>query len=1168
MNARLLVCSMMLTAGVAAHAATIHVNARGTGGDGKSWSGAVRTVEDALKQAGNGDEIWVASGSYKLSGRAATFQLKPGVALYGGFAGNETRLDQRDWQKNATTLDGGGEASHVVTGADNAVLDGFTVTGGNAMTGGPGGAGAGGAPGIAGGMGGGQRRGAFAGGGGTGGGEAGGGGRPIHTTPQAVMGGSGAGCGAGMLNFRASPTVRNCVFEKNKAGKGGAVYNMTSTSFPPRMDGGEGGKAPVFVNCVFRNNSAFGRGGGVSNDMGTSPTFLNCVFEANETPQKGGGMYNDFGCSPTLVNCLFTGNQAESAAGMGNDGGSSPVLYFCTFTKNHAKEYGAPLYQGTGPASNPALVACVVSGNLCDWEDPGIYNWHDCTPLVKESATGDAGYKPGRFTEAQLPRLLADLRQYQAKPVREEAPAPEAAIPSSARIVYVNAAANAGGDGRAWTSAFRDLGAALADAGKDGAEVRVAAGTYKPGADRAASFALRPGVRVLGGFAGRGDERDIAKNRTVLDGNRAYHVVVGANGAVLDGLSITNGFADGAGYDGKGGGLIAYRRAPQGRPNSEVVTGFAMEIRNCIFSNNYARDGGAVYSYDRAKPVFTGCLFAGNRAENGGAVLDRVGVTSSFENCEFAGNTARWRGGALYFDSGSRPGLKSCVFRGNTAGAHGGGVFSASRASQLENTVVTLDGCRFEGNVAKGDGGAAAFCDSSVSSVKNCAFTGNQAGRTGNDAYTDTSSSNAAAAPSSAAAGATGGRPASSGGAASGRGGRTAEGGNTAAQFQPAADFSVVIIGSGSPQYNPQRSGPSAAIQYHGRFFLVDMGNGTQARLYEAGISAAQIDALVLTHHHRDHDEEFMPLLATALVRGTPPEVVGPPGTKKLADFTAEFYAEDIAYRMERMGRSAANLRKPEVRELQGGESFKLGDVQIKTAQVPHSIHTVAYRFDASGQSIVISGDLTYSDKLVELARGADVLVLDSGASIVRPGAAAAAGTGAGAGSGTGAGRAGGGGRTGEGRQTAMAHPSAQDVANMAQKAGVKTLVLTHITATEVDEEATANAIRETYKGTVIVGHDLLQVAPAGSAPATPAAAAPAASGRQPAGRSATRFIQRLDKDGDGKVSKAEFDGPAERFNDFDKNGDGFITGDEAPTGPATGRGGVRGGGQQPGSAP
>ena len=1022
-----------------------YVNGANTTGrrDGRSWASAFSNLQDAL--AANAAEIWVAQRTYSPgSGPEATFQLHKGGALYGGFSGTETRRDQRDWQNNVTILDGKG-VPHVVTGADEAVLDGFTITGGSALGGGPGGPGGGGPPGA------GPR-------------GRGGGGQALHTTPQAVMGGNNNGSGAGMLNFHASPTVRNCVFENNQAGKGGAVYNMTSTLFPPRPDANS--RAPVFINCVFRHNSARGRGGGVSNDLGTAPTFLDCVFEANETPQKGGGMYNDFGCSPTLINCLFTGNAAQSAAGMGNDGGSSPVLYFCTFTKNHAVEYGAPLYQGTGPASNPSLIYCLVTNNICDWEDPGIYNWHDNTPFIKESTTGDAGYQPGRFTEARLPELLQELKPYGAQPIREPFAAAPEPIPSSQRIVYANAANQGNGDGHSWNSAYASLQRALDDAGKDGAEVRVAAGTYKLGAERSASFVLQPGVRLYGGFAGNDSQRDPAKNVTVLDGNHAYHVLIGANGAVLDGFTITDGYADGAGYDGKGGGLINYRRGPQGRPNAEVMAGFTLTVSHCTFTNNYARDGGAVYSYDRAKPVFTACCFTGNHSENGGAVLDRVGVESTFTNCDFVGNTARWRGGAVYFDYGSRPKLNGCVLRRNTTGGHGGAVFSVSRASQLENTIVALADCRFEDNTAKGNGGAAAFCDSSISTVKNCTFSGNWAGKTGNDIYRDASSSNLAengAPPASPAELLRGGfgRAANSDGMR-GQPGGPMGGERLPTRFKPGGDFSVIIVGSGGPPYNPDRSGPSAAIQYRGRFILVDMGNGTQARLYEVGISTALIDAFFITHHHRDHYEEFMPMLNTALVRGLPLDIVGPPGTKKLADFTVDFYAEDIAYRIERMGRSASNLPKPMVREIQGGESFRLGGLQVTTAQVPHSIHTVAYRFDVSGKSIVISGDLTYSDKLIELARGADVLVLDSGGSIVPRGVFRPAG---------------GAGGVGGGRQP-MAHASAHEVRNMAQKAGVKKLVLTHIVAVEVDEEATLNAIAEVYKGEVIIGHDLMEVVP------------------------------------------------------------------------------------------
>jgi hypothetical protein len=703
-----------------------YVNAAHTTGphDGKSWATAFTSVQDAL--AAGAVEIWVAGGTYTPgTDRTATFQLRKGGALYGGFAGHETQRDQRDWQRNLTVLDGRG-ASHVVTGADDAVLDGFVITGGNAM------GGEGGGP-----PGGGGR---FSSGGPPMGGPPGLGGarRPIHMTPQAIMGGSNNGSGAGMLNFQASPTVRNCIFENNQAGKGGAVYNMTSTSFPPRPDANR--KAPAFINCIFRKNTARGRGGGVSNDLGTAPTFLNCVFESNTTRQKGGGMYNDFGCSPTLLNCLFTGNRAQSAGGMGNDGGSSPVLYYCTFTNNHAVDYGAPLYQGTGPASNPSLIYCRITNNTCDWEDPGIYNWHDCTPLIRESTNGDAGYRAGRFTEVHLPHVLGELRIYRAQPVREPLEITPEKIPSSERIVYANAAAGTGGDGRSWATAYSSLHAALADAGKDGAEVRVAAGNYQLGTNRSESFVLRPGVRLYGGFNGTDAPRDPAKHPTVLDGNHVCHVLIGANGAVLDGFTITGGYADGLGYDGQGGGLINYRRGPQSRPNSEVVTGFAMAIKNCMFTNNFAHDGGAVYSYDRAKPVFTACVFVGNRAVNGGAVLDRVGVESTFTNCTFTGNTGRWRGGAVYFDYGSRPKLIGCLFRENTTQGHGGAVFSVSRASQLENTIVTLKDCRIEHNTAKGNGGGAAFCDNSIRAVQSCAFASNAAGGEGSDIYTDASS--------------------------------------------------------------------------------------------------------------------------------------------------------------------------------------------------------------------------------------------------------------------------------------------------------------------------------------------------------------------------------------------------------------------------------------------
>ena len=125
-----------------AHAAgVIYVQPGGTG-SGTSWGNA-KDLAAALSTAVSGDVLWVATGTYTPTtglDRTTTFQLVSGVAVYGGFKGAETLLSQRDWVTNVATLSGDigfvGDSTdnsyHVVTGADNAILDGVTITGGNA----------------------------------------------------------------------------------------------------------------------------------------------------------------------------------------------------------------------------------------------------------------------------------------------------------------------------------------------------------------------------------------------------------------------------------------------------------------------------------------------------------------------------------------------------------------------------------------------------------------------------------------------------------------------------------------------------------------------------------------------------------------------------------------------------------------------------------------------------------------------------------------------------------------------------------------------------------------------------------------------------------------------------------------------------------------------------
>ena len=354
-----------------APAEVIYVNAGNSG-----WKNAHSSLHDALKAAKKGDEIWVATGTYAANG--TPFQMIDGVDVIGGFSGNERSSNDCDPKSNTTILDGGENTDHVVIGADNASLVGFTITGGNAKRKSrgqgrpPEGRPPRGQRPRQGGRQGPPTRGDF--------GQSGG----NHTTPDQIAQSGGAGAGGGMLNFGVSPEIIDCIFINNYAGKGGGVYNAD-------------GAAPTFTGCAFEDNKSDKRGGGVTNDLQSSPQFYDCTFKGNECNEKGGGLYNDFMCSPKLEQCLFVKNSAGTRGGaMANDGSSSPVLVHCTITDNTANDLGGGMYQGTykagGSGCNPTLINCIVWGNHATGYE-NISNWHDDIPVIVHSDIG--GGAPG-----------------------------------------------------------------------------------------------------------------------------------------------------------------------------------------------------------------------------------------------------------------------------------------------------------------------------------------------------------------------------------------------------------------------------------------------------------------------------------------------------------------------------------------------------------------------------------------------------------------------------------------------------------------------------------------------------------------------------------------------------------------------------------------------------
>jgi predicted outer membrane repeat protein len=431
----ILVFFAVLGSYTAATGTVIYVDGDAVGAnDGSSWENACLCLQDALEdvrdfledapaEAQTDYEIRVANGIYKPDRRTSegsngrplittsgdwkdTFVLE-NVTMKGGYAGyGEPDPNARDIDLYETILSGdlygndldvssdhwweessrAENSLHVVIGQGNSVLDGFTITGGNANE----------SSHLHNDSGGGLLISSW--------------GAIIQITNCTFTGNSALFSGGGIYTHQGDLILTNCTFTRNLAGSSGGagIYNYNSslsltncTFIENSTRYGEGGgiynemSGPSLVNCTFIENSAR-RGGGISNNDDSYITLTKCKFIRNSASDQGGGIYNFISkrSNPTIRNCLFTGNHSGFRGGGIYNYWGEPVLTNCTFAGNWAGEGNALYCKSDQERNTVTLTNCIL------WDfGTEIETWNNGLSIINVSYSNIRG---GWFGEGNI----------------------------------------------------------------------------------------------------------------------------------------------------------------------------------------------------------------------------------------------------------------------------------------------------------------------------------------------------------------------------------------------------------------------------------------------------------------------------------------------------------------------------------------------------------------------------------------------------------------------------------------------------------------------------------------------------------------------------------------------------------------------------------------------
>lgn len=348
---------------------------------GTSWATAKKDLQAAIIAASAGDQIWVKAGTYlpthdpfgntsPANNRDKSFTLKEGVKLYGGFAGTETQLNQRNWKLNITTLSGdlgvlnttGDNAYHVVLSVNltsASLLDGFTITKGYAT-----------APSLS----------------------------RITVGTRVIERFKGGGiynsnASTGFNNLTIKQNSSDCTNQDDDTWGAGMVNEICNSSFTDCLIDG---------NSFLVGGNSFGGFGAGMILVGGNCTFTRCIF-ANNTSGFGfidgsrGGALNITSGTHTLTNCIFYNNSAMNGAAVAFGGAEFNTSLFinCTFA-NNTSSFAGTAFSGFADAlyrncifwNNNPTSSSVAGRNEIFSQDNRSQYWPTFTNCIIRDASG------------------------------------------------------------------------------------------------------------------------------------------------------------------------------------------------------------------------------------------------------------------------------------------------------------------------------------------------------------------------------------------------------------------------------------------------------------------------------------------------------------------------------------------------------------------------------------------------------------------------------------------------------------------------------------------------------------------------------------------------------------------------------------------------------------